>query len=55
MDFPNPENVIIKQEPGTGIEGGGEVTDTLIEIEIPDIKQECLEYTESTDLTVGKT
>lgn len=54
MDFPNPDIVTVKLEPGTGGEGGGGPPDSDIVIDIPNIKKECLEYSQESDLTSKK-
>lgn len=44
MDFPNPDSVTVMMESVTGGESGGEMPDKDVDIELPDIKKECLEY-----------
>lgn len=54
MDLSTSVSVIVKLEPGIGGEGGGKITNAELNIEIPDIKTECLEYSLKTDQTTGK-
>lgn len=52
MDLPNPEFVTVKMESGTGVEGEVELTD--MEIDLSDVKQECLENSMEVEQTAGK-
>lgn len=51
MDLPSPHTTA-KIEPVAGVEV--EMPDTAIDIDLPDIKKECVEYSESRDSTAGK-
>lgn len=54
MDRPNTDSAAVKMEPGTGDEGGGEMPDTNIDIDLPDVKKECFEYSMRIDQTGKK-
>lgn len=55
MELSSPNGVAIKSDPGIQDEDGHVmIPSTYIEIEIPNIKQECLEYSEILDRTDGK-
>lgn len=54
MDLPSPASGAIKTEPGTGGEVEGEIRDTDIDIDLTDIKKECLEYSERINSIAGK-
>lgn len=43
MDIPSPGGVTIKTEPGTQGGDGRVISSPYIEIEVPNIKEECLE------------
>lgn len=53
MDIPDADNVIMKMEPGTKKEGGGETLDKEVVRDTPDIKKECFEHSEKSD-SAGK-
>lgn len=47
MDLPETDSVTIKIEPGTlGADGEG-ISHQNIDIDLPDVKEECLEYSDS--------
>lgn len=54
MNLLNPENATIKLEPGTGGEDFGVTGFTYIDIEVPNVKQECFDYLEGIDRTGGE-
>lgn len=52
--LPNPGTVTVKMEPRNGEGCGGEMEHTVIYIEVPAVKKECLENTERCVHTPGK-
>lgn len=48
MDLLNTDPVSIKKESGPQEEGGGEIPYTDIDVDLTDVKKECLQYAEST-------
>lgn len=47
MDLPNADSVSIKVEPASHEEGEREIPLPNIEIYLPDLKKECLQYADS--------
>lgn len=47
MALLNPESVSIKTEPESQEEGGGEMQNTYIDIDLLDVKKECLQCSET--------
>lgn len=54
MDLSNTYSVSIKTEPGSPEEDGGEVTDADIDVDLQDVKKECLDYSDKVDQLAGK-
>lgn len=54
MDIPSSGSVTIKMEPGTQDVDARVIPSTYIEIEVPNIKEECLDYFEDKHQTDGK-
>lgn len=55
MELSTPDGLTIKTEPGTRGEGDGSTPATYyVEIEVPNIKVECLEYFDEHHQTDGK-
>lgn len=54
MDLPNPDRMTVNMESVTAEEGGCELPHADIDIDLSDVKQECLDYSVSPEKTAGK-